>query len=77
MRAQTSFTTVLSTRTLGTMPANYKEFRGRAYWLDAIGTRSWVDTYSALQEAYKDYAPQELVMASGFTAIGQPRRLAT
>lgn len=57
MRAQTTFTTAQNTRTLGTMPTNYKEFRGRPYWLDATGNRKWMNIYTSLQEAYKVYAP--------------------
>lgn len=38
MRSQFDATTVVDTRTLGTRPANWKEWRGKPYWTEEVGS---------------------------------------
>lgn len=78
MKAIASFQTTLQTRTLGTLPNDYKERRGEAYWLDQIGGPTFMRWYTSHEGAIRRYSPQELKSpAVTITDQGQPQLLTT
>ncbi len=76
MKAIAQFSTTLNTRLIGTLPTDYKERRGEAYWLDREGTPVFTRWYTSHEGALYRFAPQELKQNPfTFTDVGQPEIL--